>query len=134
MNDGQKNSKVDAETMAYLAKVQRTVAESKALLAQVELRMAETDRLLESQGLTREQVMSMQFSEEQKKAVNAELARRGMETIEFEEHKDAPAVSAERGPSSKGRAASGAFGAEDSPEDLENRRRKFNVMMNGIKL
>ncbi len=134
MNSENNNKNLDTETQAYLARVKRTVAESKALLAQVELRMAETDRLLESQGLTREQVMSMTFTEEQKKAVNAELARRGMEPIEFADQKEKPVEAADKVHSPKGRATSAALDANDSTENLENRRRKFNVMMNGIKL
>ncbi len=134
MGNESNNSKMEAETKAYLAKIQRTVAESKALLAQVELRMAETDRLLESQGLTREQVMSMKFTEEQKKAVNAELARRGMDPIEFADQNEAPVEPTGMAPSSKGRTPSVALDADGSAEDIENRRRKFNVMMNGIKL
>lgn len=48
--------KDDKELAAYLAGIRKTIADSKNMLSQVELRMAETDRLLESQGLTREQV------------------------------------------------------------------------------
>ena len=66
----------------YLAGIRKTIAESSAMLSQVELRMAETDRLLANQGLTREQVMGMRFSEEQREAVNAELVRRGMRPLE----------------------------------------------------
>ena len=62
----------------YLARIRKTIAESEALVSQTELRMRETDRLLESQGLTREQVLAMRFTREQKLAVNEELKRRGL--------------------------------------------------------
>ena len=70
---------------AYLARIRRTIAESSRLVEQANLRIAETDRLLESQGLTREQVMNFRFSDEQRAAVNRELARRGLEPLEEEE-------------------------------------------------
>ena len=47
---------------AYLARIRKTVADSKNVVSQAQLRMAETDRMLEKQGLTREQVMSMHFT------------------------------------------------------------------------
>jgi len=75
-------SDMDKETEAYLARIRKTVEESKNLVAQAELRMAETDRLLESQGLTREQVMAMRFTEAQFEAANEELKRRGMDPLE----------------------------------------------------
>ena len=127
MNSDEKTKGLDAETQAYLARIQKTVAESKALLSQVELRMAETDRMLEAQGLTRAQVEAMEFTDEQKAAVNAELKRRGMATIEFSENYD-------KRPSNSASSATQNFDSADSSEDLGSRRRKFNVMMNGIKL
>ena len=126
MKDEDNTKNADAETQAFLARIQKTIAESKALLSQVELRMSETDRLLESQGLTRTQVEAMQFTDEQKAAVNAELKRRGMDALEFTEHLDSPADSAQSHDSLPDSA--------DSNESAENRRRKFKVMMNGIKL
>ena len=94
-----------------------------------------TDRMLEAQGLTREQVEAMSFTPEQLKAVNAELTRRGLPPVEEEEilagesrpEADSPQVS-------DGRAAKKSFDAGDVKEDLENRRRKFNVMMNNFRL
>ena len=130
MKDDDNTKKADAETQAFLARIQRTIAESKALLSQVELRMAETDRMLEAQGLTRAQVEAMQFTDEQKAAVNAELKRRGMSTIEFEDTSN----SSDRNSSDSGDSSNQNFDSADSQEDIGNRRRKFNVMMNGIKL
>ena len=81
----------------YLARIRKTIAESEALVAQTELRMRETDRLLESQGLTREQVLSLRFSKEHVPA--------------------AP-----------------AFAVHDSQGDLENRQKKFGMMMKPFSL
>ena len=47
------------EVEEYLAKIRQTITQSENLIAEAELRMAETDRFLESQGLTREQVLSL---------------------------------------------------------------------------
>ena len=70
------------DIQAYLARIRKTVEASKNLVSQVQLRIAETDRMLESQGLTREQVMNMRFSEAQMEAANNELKRRGMDPLE----------------------------------------------------
>ena len=72
----------DRETEAYLARIRRTIEESNRLVDQVDLRIRETDRLLEQQGLTREQVMAMHFSDAQIEAANEELKRRGLDPIE----------------------------------------------------
>jgi len=110
---------------AYLARIRKTIADSRSLVSQAELRIVETDRMLEQQGLTREQVMSMRFSEAQMEAVNAELKRRGMDPLEKWE-------------------AEGSYGREGpeersaprpEPEDmasdgeLAERQRKFGMMM-----
>ena len=76
MNEGEK------DLNAYLARIRKTVEDSKRLVSQVGLRIAETDRMLEKQGLSREQVMAMRFTEAQVEAVNAELKRRGMDPLE----------------------------------------------------
>jgi len=137
MNSKDNTQRMDAETEAYLARIQRTVSESKALLSQIELRMAETDRMLEAQGLSRAQVEAMTFTDEQKAAVNAELKRRGMAPLDFDDN----SASSETAPDSKATEARHSDGSSahnldsaDTKENLENRRRKFNVMMNGIKL
>ena len=51
----------DRDVQAYLARIRKTIAESENLVSQAELRIAETDRMLESQGLTREQVLNFHF-------------------------------------------------------------------------
>ena len=98
--------------------------------------MAETDRMLESQGLTRAQVEAMSFTPEQLAAVNAELKRRGMEPLDvdvFEKTANDSNFADER-LTGEGRAAEPNLDVEDSREDLSNRRRKFNVMMNNYRL
>lgn len=74
------------EIQEYLAKIRKTVAESEAMAQQVELRIQETDRLLASQGLTREQVLGFQFTDEQRELVNRELERRGLGRLDFSTH------------------------------------------------
>ena len=78
-------AKIEIETEEFLAKIRKTIAESDRLVSQAELRIAETDRMLEKQGLTREQVMGMRFTDEQREMVNRELVRQGMEPLEEEE-------------------------------------------------
>ena len=110
----------------YLARIRKTIADSEALIAQTELRMRETDRLLESQGLTREQVMGLRFTREQKLVVNEELKRRGLPPLEDDgtEVDDDPAA-----PAPVGIPAAPNFAAGDTQGDLENRQRKFGMMM-----
>ena len=133
--DDKKKMELEADTRAYLEKIARTVSESKALMSQIELRMAETDRMLASQGLTREQVQAMSFTPEQLKAVNQELARRGLPPLENEQAMAGDAPPQADSPSAdEGRAAEPKSDKGDSKEDLENRRRKFNVMMNNLRL
>ena len=122
------------ETQAYLAKIKRTIAESEALMQSVELRIQETDRMLESQGLTREQLEAMQVTPEQKRIVNEELKRRGLPPLEedLDEYPQVPLPDERL--TGHGRAVDTNPDAGDVNEDLENRKRKFNVMMNKIKL
>ena len=116
----------DQDLDEYLARIRKTIAESEALVAQTELRMRETDRLLESQGLTREQVMGLRFTREQKLAVNEELKRRGLPPLEDDgaEVDDDPDA-----PSPVGIPAAPNLAIRDSQGDLENRQRKFGMMM-----
>ena len=79
------------ETDAYLARIRKTIEQSNRLVEQVGLRIRETDRMLEQQGLTREQVMAMQFSDAQKRAVDAELKRRGLDPLEWWSEVERPA-------------------------------------------
>ena len=124
------NTPPDQDLDAYLARIRKTIAESEELVAQTELRMRETDRLLESQGLTREQVMGLRFTREQRLAVNEELKRRGLPPIEDDEEEaydpDAPEP--------VGIPAAPTFGGYDPQGDLENRQRKFGMMMKPFSL
>ena len=111
------------ETEAYLARIRKTIAESNRLVEQVDLRMRETDRLLEQQGLTREQVMAMHFSDAQIEAANAELKRRGMDPIERWERDGLTAQEA----FDVGRPPSDVEASADT--ELAERQRKFGMMM-----
>jgi hypothetical protein len=117
---------MDRETKAYLARIRKTVEESNRLVEQVGLRIRETDRMLEQQGLTREQVMAMKFSDAQLEAVNDELKRRGLDPLEKWNMNDHEMP--DEDPSIMGGASdsevTGVSGAE-----LENRQRKFGMMM-----
>ena len=117
----------DKDLDEYLARIRKTISESENLVAQAELRMRETDRLLESQGLTREQVMALRFSSEQKLAVNEELRRRGLPPLEDDGAEPLPDPDA---PAPVGIPAASNFpSAADTQGDLENRQRKFGMMM-----
>ena len=122
----------DKDLDEYLARIRKTIAESEALVAQTELRMRETDRLLESQGLTREQVLALRFSKEQKLMVNEELKRRGLPPLE-DDGDDAPTPDPDA-PAPVGVPAAPAFAVRDSQGDLENRQKKFGMMMKPFSL
>ena len=55
-------TKTPAEVKEYLATIRKTVADSQAAIDAAQLRLKETDRLLESQGLTREQVLNFKVT------------------------------------------------------------------------
>ena len=128
---------------AYLARIRKTIADSENLVAQAELRIAETDRMLERQGLTREQVMAMRFSDAQMEAVNAELKRRGLDPLERWERGEERVTSDEirvtsdeiRVTSDEIRVTSdeirdtGDGRRKTMDVELENRQRKFGMMM-----
>jgi len=117
-----------AEIAAILARSRRLIAESRAFSSQVELRRAETDKMLASHGLTREQVERMQFTREQKLAVNEELKLRGLPAIaEDDRDFDFDAATAEL----RGEALGDDVGSLDVVED---RRRKLGSLMQGIRL
>lgn len=132
-----------AETEAYLAKIRKTVSASKNLVESARLRMAETDRLLESAGMTREEVKNLTFTAAQKAAVNEELERMGYEPLADGEERD---VREEYGTRSLGEGAEEAnvrpmaseaganFTAGDGDGSVENRKRKFNVMMQRFRM
>ena len=110
------------DVQAYLARIRKTIADSKRVVEQAALRVAETDRLLERQGLTREQVMAMQFSDAQKRAVDAELRRRGLDPLEWWSEVERPE------PEDESRLPDADVGMASDAE-LENRQRKFGMMM-----
>jgi len=117
------NDKSKAEMDAYLARIRKTIADSRNLVSQAELRMAETDRMLEQQGLTREQVMAMRFSNAQMEAVNEELKRRGLDPLEKWESD----VLTDQEEFAVGRSPSDV---EVSPDtELAERQKKFGMMM-----
>lgn len=105
------------ELDAYLARVRRTISESSALVEQAELRIAETDRLLASQGLTREQVLRLNFTPEQIDAVNAELGRQGLPPLD----NDLPSAIPPSEPAVPAPSEEG--------DDIARRRMKFGMMM-----
>ena len=115
--------KEEEDLKEYLAKIRKTIEEGEALVQEAELRIAETDRFLDRQGLTREQVMNIRITEEQRRLVNEELKRRGLpELAEKEELKPfAP----------EGRVD---FDLPDTQGDLDNRRRRFGNMMQEYRL
>lgn len=115
---------LDRKTEEYLARIRKTISESESLVSQAQLRMQETDRLLEAQGLTREQVMALRFTPDQKLAVNEELRRRGLPPMEDDASE--PDFEIQRG---AGIAAAPNFAIRDSQGDLENRQKKFGMMM-----
>ena len=86
--------------------------------------------MLESQGLTRAQVEAMQFTPEQIAAANEELRRRGLPPLEDVDS----LVSPPKSDFLTGEASESNFDASDSHEDLNNRRRKLNAMMNKYRL
>ena len=113
------------ETERYLARVRKTVAEARAAVGQAELRMAETDRMLERNGLTREQVMQMRFSDAQIEAANAELARRGLDPFEIW---SAPEGDSYR-PQNERPPVEDSLAAAAGGDELDERRKKFSMMM-----
>ena len=120
----------DGDIQAYLARIRKTIEESERLVSQAALRVAETDRMLEKQGLTREQVMSMRFSETQKDAANAELRRRGLDPIEIWDELDGerarPVGDFEPAP----RVSSEAY----ADDEVSYRQKKFGMMMKPFQL
>jgi len=117
------------ECEAYLAKINKTVTEARALVDAVRLRVAETDRMLEKQGLTREQVMSMRITPEQRELVQEELKRLGLPPLEDPDELAALQDQVE--------ASRAQILADEEPKGaaaLENRTRKFGSMMQEYRL
>ncbi len=111
------------ELQEYLARIRKTIADSQALVTQTELRLAETDRMLESQGLTREQVLAMHFSEEQLRMANNELRRRGLDPV------DADIAATQMAPPASSFTPPPTPDEFSQTEEIENRRQKFGMMM-----
>ena len=127
----QYNNKKGNDIEAYLAGIRKTIADSNAVVAQAELRIQETDRMLAQQGLTREQVLAMQFSEDQVRAANEELRRRGMEPLDNESIAMLTQPYDQSGGAAPDAAPRSPIGGQDaaSGTELENRQRKFGMMM-----
>ena len=115
------------EIQAYLAKIRKTVAESEAMAQQIDLRLQETDRLLASQGLTREQVMGFQFTDEQRELVNEELARRGLGRLDFAAHEGFDDLTDRMRDVASARAV--AEEAVRGDDEVSDRAGKFRMMM-----
>ena len=111
------------EIAATLARARKTVKAAKALLAEADLRIQETDRFLAQQGLTREQVMAMRFTPEQRALANEELKRHGLEPLP-----DEPGT-VEASASARLRGASA-----EEPETVDSRRLKFGAFMQRFRI
>ena len=111
-----------------LAKIRRAISESEVLVEQAERRIAETDLFLSEHGITREQLRKIRPTEEQLRAVNAELERRGLPALDpIEEPADDETCI---------RIPDANFNAEfaSGEEEMENRKRKFGAMMQTYRL
>ena len=120
----------DRQTEEYLARIRKTIEASNRLVEEVGLRMRETDRMLERQGLTREQVMQMRFSEAQLEAANAELKRRGLDPIEVWDEIDSRRARPVDEFAPPPRVPSEA--AND--DEISYRQKKFGMMMKPFQL
>ena len=118
----------EEEVKEYLAGIRKTIAESNAMVEQARLRIQETDRLLESQGLTREQVLGFKVSPEAMLAANEELRRRGLPPIEADDAAfDFAAATDEL-------RAADRTPAPPPGDELAERQRKFGVFMQNYRL
>ena len=120
-----------AEVESYLAMIRKTIADSERLVSQAELRIAETDRMLEQQGLTREQVLGMQFSDAQLAAANAELERRGLAPMAADEEGDGWDANRE---AANAPLAQGVGLPDPAADDHDRRREKFGMMMKPFRI
>ena len=125
------NGRNQAEIEAYLAMIRKTIADSERLVSQAELRIAETDRMLEQQGLTREQVLGMQFSDAQLAAANAELERRGLARMAADEEGDGWDANRE---AADAPLAQGVGLPDPAADDHDRRREKFGMMMKPFRI
>ena len=124
-------NKRENDIEAYLAGIRKTIADSNALVAQAELRIQETDRMLAQQGLTREQVLAMQFTDDQVRAANEELKRRGMAPLDDDAIAmlTQPSSSTDTPPFPHSSTPPFPHADVSSDGELENRQRKFGMMM-----
>ena len=125
------NGRNQAEIEAYLAMIRKTIADSERLVSQAELRIAETDRMLEQQGLTREQVLGMQFSDAQLAAANAELERRGLAPMAAAEEVSGWDANRE---AADAPLAQGVGLPDAAADDPDRRREKFGMMMKPFRI
>ena len=125
------NGRNQAEIEAYLAMIRKTIADSERLVSQAELRIAETDRMLEQQGLTREQVLGMQFSDAQLAAANAELERRGLAPMAAAEEVSGWDANRE---AADAPLAQGVGLPDSAADDPDRRREKFGMMMKPFRI
>ncbi len=116
-------TKTPSEVQEYLAKIRKTVADSQAAIDAAQLRLKETDRLLESQGLTREQVMDFQITPAHRLAVNEELRRRGLPPLE-----DGDAAGDFDAATARLRSEAAAPQAEPEADPADRPRRFANLM------
>lgn len=115
------------EIQAYLAKIRKTVAESEAMAQKVDLRIQETDRLLASQGLTREQVLNLKFTDEQRELVNREFERRGLGRLDFSAHEGFDDLTDRMRDAASARAVD--MEASGGSDEASDRASKFRMMM-----
>ncbi len=123
--EGENVARMRRETEEYLKKIRKTIKDGENVIAEAELRIAETDRLLEKEGLTREQLSKLTFTDEQKAAVNAELKRLGLEP--FSDDDDDGSVI-------KGGGLPPDPDAVERDGNADNRKRKFGVMMQQFRM
>lgn len=116
------------ETKEYLAKIRKTIADSQAAIDAANLRIQETDRLLESQGLTREQVLKFQVTREQKLLVNEELRRRGLPPLEDDDEAfDFNAATASLREQAE-------MPRPEPADEIADRQRRFGNLMHDIRI
>ena len=123
------DDKRQKEVREYLARIKKTVEASQALMESVDLRLKETDRLLESQGLTRDEIRKMRFSKEQRVLANQELTRMGLPPLEEED----TAIDFDLATANYRDSLGDSADAEDESV-LAARQRKFGTFMQQFRL
>lgn len=122
----------ETEVREYLAKIRKTIAEAESAVNAAELRIKETDRFLESQGLTREQVLNFKFTKEQRLAVNEELRRLGLPPVDDDE--TAFSFDAATAEVRASQLEVSPDSAKEGDDPLAERRRKFGTFMQEYRL